>query len=95
MLFECRHAADDPLVFEMWHLPFDGFLSFRAGGMDELADMVEDGLRKVRRLGDVSVHARVFRWHDLSMENYRAFFNEDSAASHQFRMLVYGAVTTR
>jgi hypothetical protein len=58
-MLECRHAAEQPVVQEMRTAPFHGFVNIRAGGVDKLAEVVEDGLGKIGRAGDIRVHADV------------------------------------
>lgn len=40
-------------------VPLEGLLDFRAGGMDQLTQVLQDSLRERRRLDDVSVDALI------------------------------------
>jgi hypothetical protein len=56
MLVESGHVAEDgAFVFEEGAAPLDGLVDARAGFVDELADVLEDGLREGLRLVDVGV----------------------------------------
>src|SRR6266700_660970 len=64
MRFECGHPAKNSFVHERWHAPFERFFHVRARSMHELAQMLEDGLGKVRRFRNVSVNLRIFFGHE-------------------------------
>jgi hypothetical protein len=49
--------------------PFDRLLNFRAGGVNELPQVVQDGFGKVARFGDVHVNSWIFFWHNEMFNN--------------------------
>lgn len=64
--FEGSHAAQQSVMFEKRHAPFNRLGRLRAGAMHEGAQMAEDGLRKRGGFRDVGVDAGVgLRRHGL------------------------------
>jgi hypothetical protein len=74
VLLERRHAAEQPLMEKMRPAPFHGLLNFRAGGVDQFAQVAEDGSGKIGRAGDIRVHPGVsfdYRGHASAAKNLR------------------------
>ena len=64
MILECSHSAHHTFVIEVRESPLDGFFDVSATGMRDLAQMFQNWLRKVGRLRDVRINARIFFWHN-------------------------------
>ena len=54
-----HHQQDFAVERERWRAPFQRFLDVRDGGVDALADMLEDRPGERRGLGDIGVDPRV------------------------------------
>ena len=59
MLLERGHVAHDALVQEMRHAPLERLLDVRAGNVDQVTQVFEDGSGKVRGLRNVGVDTRI------------------------------------
>src|SRR5271165_3969131 len=70
ILLERRHIAENAVVHEIWHTPFDRFLHLRARRMHQVAKMVQDRLRKIRRFADVRIHPRISFTHKCSTAGF-------------------------
>ena len=63
VLFERRHPAQQPFVDEGGAAPLHLLLHVRDGGMDELANVVEDRLGEVGGLRDIGVEGGILVAH--------------------------------
>src|SRR5207249_6098159 len=60
---ESREAAEDALIQETGHSPFESFFHVRTAGVDQLSQMREDRLSKLSRSRDVLIYPWVLPSH--------------------------------
>ena len=63
VLLERRHAAHDALVVERRRAPLQRLFDIGAIGVHALADLLQDWLRELRRVGDVEVDPGILLSH--------------------------------
>ena len=68
MLFESGRAAENSVVHEMGKTPLHRFLHLGTTGVNQPAQVIQDGSGKIRRPGDVGIDALIFPGHK---EGYR------------------------
>src|SRR5271163_4674682 len=87
MLFKTGHIAKQPTaVFEERHAPFDRFSRRRAGLVDELAQMLEDGPGKPGTFRNIGVDAWIGVSHDENVIFWSpSFLSGNLAILHQMQ----------
>lgn len=63
VMLERRHSTEHSSVSEVRHTPFQRLLHARAACVHDLSQMLQNRPRAWRRLGDVSINARIFGGH--------------------------------